>query len=102
MVIVKILEELKVRPSKCKPVTKVMMELDVLHSPGPRFECVVGLEQSTAEATFVALGRAYNAVSGIEMCQAMKDPFLFIREILQAVKEIERAFKTTACRRRHL
>jgi len=101
-VVVQILEELEVRTSNCKPVAKLMMEMDVLHSHGPGFACIVGLEHSIAEATFVTLGRPHIAVSGIEVCQAMKNPFLFIREILQAVKEIERAFKTTACRRRHL
>jgi len=102
MVVVQILEELEVRPRSCEAVTKVMMELDVLHSLVPRFESVIILEHSIAKAASVALRRPHIAVSGIEVCQAMIEPILFIREIPQAVKEIERAFKTTANRRRHL
>lgn len=100
MVVVQILEELKVRPRNCKPVTKLMMGPDVQHSVGPRFDCVVGLEHIVAEATFITLGRPHVAVSAIEVCQAVKNPIPFIREIEipQANKEIERAFKTTACR----
>lgn len=99
--VVKILEELEVGPSNCKPVAKVVMEPDMLHSPAPRFKCVVGLEHSLAEATFVALGGPHNnIVYGNEVCQAMIDPFLFVCKFSQAVEEIERAFKTTARRRR--
>jgi len=97
MVVVQILEELEVRPRSCEAVTKVMMELDVLHSLVPRFESVIILEHSIAKAASVALRRPHSAVS-----EAMIEPILFIREIPQAVKEIERAFKTTANRRRHL
>lgn len=39
---------------------------------------------------------------GVEMGQTVIDPALFIRKVLYAVKEVERALEITSCQRRHL